>query len=365
MTSVASPRRGLRFLEFLAVGGLTPLLFPLSWAMQTQLGLDAAELLVGFTMFHLAHVINDPHFAVTYLLFYEDVRGRLFGDAFNRPQRIRYALAGVVAPIALLGWLLWALYAGDNERLGMMVQLMFLLVGWHYVKQGFGVALVLSARRGVRYAVWERRVLLAHCYAGWAYAWANPWDPGRALVEKGLVYHTFTHPSWIEPVALCATLVTGIALLGMLARKRLREETRGLLTPVTALLCSIWAWLIYSGIDPLVRYVVPALHGVQYLYFVQLLKGNQARERQGAPWFEASVGTRLAVLSASALALGFVLFDVLPDVMDTSFAPRSDNDDLGPTPWMAAIATFVNLHHYFMDSVIWRRDNPETRYLTK
>jgi len=23
----------------------------------------------------------------------------------------------------------------------------------------------------------------------------------------------------------------------------------------------------------------------------------------------------------------------------------------------------VNVHHFFMDSVIWRRDNPETRYL--
>jgi len=23
----------------------------------------------------------------------------------------------------------------------------------------------------------------------------------------------------------------------------------------------------------------------------------------------------------------------------------------------------VNIHHYFMDHVIWRRDNPDTRYL--
>jgi hypothetical protein len=23
----------------------------------------------------------------------------------------------------------------------------------------------------------------------------------------------------------------------------------------------------------------------------------------------------------------------------------------------------VNIHHYFMDWVIWRRDNPQTRYL--
>jgi hypothetical protein len=36
---------------------------------------------------------------------------------------------------------------------------------------------------------------------------------------------------------------------------------------------------------------------------------------------------------------------------------------LGPTPYFAAIYTFVNVHHFFMDYVIWRRENPATRYL--
>jgi hypothetical protein len=36
-------------------------------------------------------------------------------------------------------------------------------------------------------------------------------------------------------------------------------------TPLTALLASIWSWSIYSSIDPLVVYVIPALHSVQYL----------------------------------------------------------------------------------------------------
>ena len=31
--------------------------------------------------------------------------------------------------------------------------------------------------------------------------------------------------------------------------------------------------------------------------------------------------------------------------------------------FIAAIFAIVNLHHYFRDHVIWRRDNPDTRYL--
>jgi hypothetical protein len=30
---------------------------------------------------------------------------------------------------------------------------------------------------------------------------------------------------------------------------------------------------------------------------------------------------------------------------------------------VAAFFVVVSIHHYFMDAVIWRRENPETRYL--
>jgi hypothetical protein len=38
-------------------------------------------------------------------------------------------------------------------------------------------------------------------------------------------------------------------------------------------------------------------------------------------------------------------------------------DALGTTPFFAAFFVAVNLHHYFMDHVIWRRENPDTRFL--
>lgn len=35
------------------------------------------------------------------------------------------------------------------------------------------------------------------------------------------------------------------------------------------------------------------------------------------------------------------------------------------TPRHAGTEAFVNIHHFCMDAVIWRRDNPSTRYLTR
>lgn len=356
-----------QIVELLVVGGVTPLCFAFSWLLRRGVGLDAAELAVGFTMFHAAHVVNDPHFAVTYLLFYEDFKERAFGSAFSKTLRVRYWLAGLVIPAALAWWALAALTSDSAERLGLLVELMFLLVGWHYVKQGFGVMVVLSARRGVRFGSHERWIILAHCFAGWAYAWVNPHQEARLQQEKGLIYLAIERPEALERAALGALAISTVALIAMLIRKRRREGPIPLFTPLTALLSSVWCWLVFSAADPLVRYMTPALHSLQYLYFVGLLKHGEAKSRTVEPYFEPPPRERLAVLAFFALGLGWLLFHAVPQALDDMFATPpliGLGVSLGPTPYFAALYAIVNIHHYCMDSVIWRRDNPRTRFLT-
>jgi hypothetical protein len=223
---------------------------------------------------------------------------------------------------------------------------------------------VLAARRGITFRPRERLAILAHCYAAWAYAWTSRTHPGRELEEKGVVYTTLPLPLGLDRVTRVVLGATVIALVVALVQKWRREGRLPLVTPLTALLASVWAWSIYSSIDPLVRYVIPALHSVQYLYFVWLLKGSEAREREGPPWFETSAGVRVGILAASALGLGWVLFHGAPWALDDGLVSRRDRwSALGPTPYFAALYAFVNIHHYAMDYVIWRRENPLTRYL--
>ena len=350
--------------EFLFTGGASLLLLPLCWLLERTLGLDRAELSVGFLTFYGAHLINDPHFSVTYLLFYRDVRARLFGAELPPAQRLRYFFAGFVAPFALVSWAVTALALHSAPSLGALTQLMFLLVGWHYVKQGFGVVTVLSGRRGVGYSLAERRILLGHCFAGWAYAWASPFDPGRSVEEKGVIYSTLAHPVWLEPATRVVFFASALPLAVMLLRKW-RREGRLVLSPLVGLLCSVWLWTVYSGLDPLFMYLIPALHSVQYLYFVWLLKRSQANAHEGPPSFGRPVAVVLGTWAASACALGLLLFHLLPSALDSAFVDTraARFSDLGPTPYFAALFAIVNLHHYFMDFVIWRRENPETKYL--
>ncbi|MDQ3037001.1 MAG: hypothetical protein M3Y87_31700 [Myxococcota bacterium] len=360
----ASPARDRRaeLIELSLVGGATLVLFPLSWWLRAYVGLDASALAVGFVMFHAAHVINDPHFCVTYLLFYEDARRRAFGADIEPAQRARWIVAGVVVPVVLVGWAIAALSLRSAQTLGWMVQLMFLLVGWHYVKQGFGVLTVLSARRDVRFSATERRTVLAHCYAAWAYAWSSPSTAAGEFVERGVVYWAVARPPWLELVAGAALAASTVALLAMLGAKW-RRERKLALGPLAAFLITVWSWTIYSSIDPLVQYMIPALHSIQYLYFVGLMRRGQAREAEAASPFGPRVRTRLLVLALSAVALGWFLLRGAPAFLDGLARRDQTADALGATPFFAAFFVVINLHHYFMDNVIWRRENPDARHL--
>jgi hypothetical protein len=348
------------------VGGGTLVLLPLGWLLRRWVGLEGAEYAAGFLTFYAAYVINDPHFAVTYLLFYKDARKRASSSELGRVQRARYVVAGLVVPVALVTWGAVAVTARSAQALGWMIQLMFLLVGWHYVKQGFGVVTVLSARRGVPVSPRERTVVLLHCFAGWAYAWASPATVAGEFEEKGVVYAAPAHPRWLDLGTGCVFGLSTIAL-GWVLVSRWRREGRTLpLAPLSGFLITVWLWTIYSSVDPVMRYLIPALHSIQYFYFVWLMKGNEAREGEGPPSFGRPVAVRLGVLAVSSLGLGWLLFRGVPTFLDEALAARPrghEAEPLGPTPYFAAFFVAVNIHHYFMDHVIWRRENPDTRYL--
>jgi hypothetical protein len=104
------------------------------------------------------------------------------------------------------------------------------------------------------------------------------------------------------------------------------------------------------------------------LYFVWLLRRNEAREGEGPPDFKRPARVQVAILAASAVGLGWLLLRGAPEALDDLRAIHRGTSgvapsDLGPTPYFAAFFVFVNIHHYFMDTVIWRRENPETRFL--
>ncbi len=209
--------------EFLAVGGATLLLVPLAYWVRTAWGLEQAEFVTSMVAFYAAHVINDPHFGVTYVLFYRRARERAFGAEFVGAQRVRYLVAGLLVPVLLSGWIVYAFATASAVRMGQLIQLMFFLVSWHYVKQGFGVLTVLCLRRGIRFTPFERRCVLTHCFSGWAFAFVSPSGPSREVEESGIVYWSLGIPTYVESVMKVAFFASAALVVWTFYRKWRRD----------------------------------------------------------------------------------------------------------------------------------------------
>ena len=108
-------------------------------------------------------------------------------------------------------------------------------------------------------------------------------------------------------VAISALVISCVGLVAVVVLRKVKTGKFMPFSPVVGLLMSIWSWTIFSGIDPLLRYAIPALHSIQYLFFVYLLGKNKARAEEGAPKFGRPVAVRLAFLTMGALALTSLL----------------------------------------------------------
>lgn len=382
-SAAPNPVRPRSVAEFLVTGGATLLFIPLAYWYRNAVGLDHSQYIVSFAAFYAAYVINDPHFAVSYLLFYKNAKARLRGEEFQGAQRIRYLVSGFIVPVVLIGWIAWALAVQSAAVLGGMVQLMFFLVGWHYVKQGFGVLTVLSARRGVRLTDRERWIALFHCFSAWAYAWTSPRETGNQYEESGVVYTALAHPGGLEVVTRVLFIASTLALTWALIERIRRREPLPPLAASCGFFMALWLWTVYSSFDPLIAYVIPGLHSLQYWYFVYLLKKNEARSEQASESLNQSwlsrlsttfgpVYGRLGLFFVTSVGLAWLAFNGVPGFLDENFVattakngtdPSLSTVTLGATPFVAAFGTFINIHHYFLDHVIWRRENPDTRFL--
>ncbi|HEY7549877.1 MAG TPA: hypothetical protein VH913_10210, partial [Hyphomicrobiaceae bacterium] len=299
-----------------------------------------------------------------YQIFYSGFRGKAFGQTFDPELRRRYLFAGLVVPVVLLSYLLATLAIGSATALGYAGNAMFLLVGWHYVKQGYGMAMLDAVLKRRFFTPNEKKILLWNSYACWLLSWllAN-----RVMAQHdlwGLTYYSFAVPDWVIGLAMTAAAGTTVLCVAMVQGKA-RGGLRGLpWNGLTAYAVSLYAWLILARINPLLILCVPAFHSLQYLVVVWRYQLNRTKAAPDAM-------TRPARLLPSVANLHLVLFLVLGILLGwlgfwglpawLNGAAAYDRNIFGPTAFLFVFWIFINIHHYFLDNVMWRRENPETR----
>jgi len=354
--------------DFLLLGGGAALLMlPIALFVPQGIGQPQEAILITVLMI----LINQPHFAHSYQIFYRNFAAKAFGRDYPRELRWRYVLAGIVAPALLVAFLAFGVWRagidGDTHVLSYGANLMFFLVGWHYAKQGYGILIVDSVQKGILFAASAKSVLRFNAYACWMVSWIgiNHALP-KALGYLGITYYTLPIPELVHDaaiaIALSSTLVT-LAFLWLRWRELRVLPWNGIIAYVTA----IYLWVVFVRINPAFLLIVPTFHSLQYLAVVWRYQLNASARTEPATrrfrfpaldrlWPD-SLWRRFTAFAVTGLILGYVGFIAAPNGLDWALSYREGV--FGPTLFAFLFYIFINVHHYLLDNVMWRRGNPD------
>lgn len=347
-------------IDFLGLGGASLI------AMAILLLFDdiaSTERDIAFIFMVVAHMINHPHFAHSYQIFYRNF-GRKISPETSANLRWRYWFAGIFAPIGIAVFYVVAIAHGSVELIGLSVNLMFFLVGWHYVKQGFGMLSVDSVLKKKFFSAVEKRLLLWNSYAVWAYSYifANIKTSERDYF--GIGAHAINFDPTLYWVSLIIMCIFSIATSAMLLRRLLIPGKGIPLNGVVAYAVSLYIWLVAVKYVPLFLFVVPAFHSLQYLMVTTRFQLNVETEKADAGvrsffsrFFDDAALAGLMQFYIVGAVLGYLAFWGLPGLVASFTTLKPDGFPYG---WAYAVFwVFVNVHHYLLDNVMWRKGNPD------
>ena len=327
---------------------------------------DAARAVLASTALVLAYFLTYPHVAHSYQLFYRGFLRKAFSP--DSVLANRYRFAGVLLPVGMVIFFAFALVEGSLALLGLAGNVTLLMSGWHYTKQGFGILMLDASRKGVRFSPGERRRLLWNTHLVWFTFWLMINDTLVKQESWGITYYLIDVPESLRN-AMLGVVVLSALVIGYDLFRKWRTERALPVNGVVAYVATVYVWVLIGRFDPVLLLVVPLFHAIQYLSVVWRYRLNVEAARlsvsspspaakRGSAWRRsACVGlVRFAVMGG---LLGAVGFWWAPAALDHLVG--YDRALFGTALFFFIGWTFVGIHHAFMDNVIWRRENSESR----
>jgi hypothetical protein len=335
-------------IDMLMIGGASIIFLIFTWYAVDR---NASIQSVSMFAYYLSVIVNFPHFLLSYQLLYYDNRKRIF-----REKKMFWA--AVISPTILIAMFAFAIAVGSQIYLGYLVQLMFILVGWHYVKQIYGAVIVTSAINDVYYNNNEKFDLRYNMYSLWIFAWVLS-QYGGQQVMYGIPYKIFALPEWLRFAVSVNLGISVLALIILAVRKYIKE---GKVAPPVAIVAflSIYAWFLPVISHPVFFYMIPFFHSLQYLLFGMALRRNKVRIQNknldGVEYRKKYAVDYIGYMLLSVL-FGTAFFYLIPVALDHYW--HVHNGMLGPEVFLFAFTIFLNIHHYFIDNAIWTQNNKE------
>ena len=318
----------------------------------SEVGMDKMLVAVSAYLF-TDLLINGPHFMASYRVLYS-----------RRSNFRNHPLVTIVAPLLAFGFLAyvaaWCLAeepmtSGKKpaNQLAAMIVLNWLapvLLGWHYVGQSWGATACFAYLSGFRMSANHRRLIRCGFYALFAYhvTWAcatmgllEAWFPQQqagAYMMKSLMN-------------LCRASVLVCFLMGLWGFWLMSIE-HGRRVPAKVWLpwIATFSWYVMVDIYPQSFFLLQIFHALQYLMFPARVELNEHTE-------QGHVRVHMIFYYLALVAIGYVVFE-WTQILEWTLTPTVPSRliVLGTASMM-----MVNVHHYFIDAVIWKIRDPVVR----
>ncbi len=366
-----------RPIDFLMLGGLSILVWIPVYFLKDSIGLaESFTLAIPAAALSLAYWVNYPHFMASYKLAYMQGKDFIVSNWF---QLIFVPIALIIAVLISLNY--WSSSVSDSrlvfffntlfeffglktrlglypnlgsEMLGALLLLMYFTVGWHYSKQTFGCMMVYAKLDNYRLGNIERNILRYALLSTWWVTWLYVNCSEGAYPFYGLTVYRLNLPYvWFQASYVIVGLMFVTVAL-MFIRIYVRENrlpSINFLIPLFALLL----WHIPLLGDPQFFYLLGFFHSLQYFPFVA--KVEQARYKIAG---RSKTNIRLLVFFGVMMFFGFLAFDYIPKSFDQM---QGSSSVLTASFFMISFMVFINVHHYFIDNVLWRFKNKQVREL--
>ncbi len=355
-------------IDFLLLGGgYMVVLLPIALFFPTNEDVISQ---VAFAFMLLTTFINHPHFAHSYHIFYRDFFAKLGSDDFALKNR--FIFAGAVVPITMLLFFIYCIFTANLTLLGFAGNAMAFFVGWHYVKQGYGMLMVSSVLKRSFYNDNEKKLFLTNAYLVWIFSWLYLNTKVAEQQLWGIEYFAWSVPAWIMLTAGALMTMSSVMVAYLLFQQCRADYEAMPKSGAVAYIASLYAWLLAVKIHPVLVFIIPAFHSIQYLVVVWRYEINRSKVEYSAEAIakrsENTIGVKrrlinFALFGIVAGAFGFWIAPlILSQITVLSFGADADISTFAIYLFMFWV--FINIHHFFIDNVIWRKENTDvSKYL--
>ena len=378
-STIAADRPALttRFLDFWLLGGASILVWLVMFTadgFRSSWAIDQHFRYLAVTTLSLSVLLNYPHFLMSYKLAYS--RGRPFVltywwqlvvvpiglTALFAAAYVFYDVpVSTLSPVShasqtLSGWGVNAqLVAGP--RLGDLLftaafNLMVFTIGWHYTKQVFGCMMVYAHFDGYALTKAQRDLTKWALLSIWGMSFVDNNIGGDFRVFADFSYSSLDLPDVAGPISEFIVSAGFLLVLYKVFYANYKatgqRPSLNLLAPFVALY--VW-WVPYMRQEEFYLLLTPLFHSLQYLAFAYKMEDARLRTtRHREAWATATI--------VGAVLGGWIVFEFAPDAIDGRLGTF---DTWGMYFFFTAAMLFINIHHYFIDNVVWRFKDPQVR----